>query len=89
LSVILLFATPVVIVIAILVHRTMRTKRIHETVVKLAEKGLPIPPDLFVDKPAEDKGSALQKASCWSRSASACRFSSSRFRIDRRRGASA
>jgi len=60
-SVILVFCTPVIIVIAILVHRSQRTKRIHETVVKLAEKGLPIPPDLFIDKPAEDSRSPLSK----------------------------
>jgi hypothetical protein len=60
-SVIMIFCTPVIIVIAILVHRSQRTKRIHETVVKLAEKGLPIPPELFIDKPAEDSRSALSK----------------------------
>src|SRR5437899_11961615 len=60
-SVILLFSTPVVIVIAILLHKAQRTKRIHETVVELAEKGLPIPPDLFVDKPPEDARSPLHK----------------------------
>jgi len=60
-SVILLFSTPIIIVIAILVHRSQRTKRIHETVVKLAEKGLPIPPDLFIDRPSEDTRSPLSK----------------------------
>ena len=60
-SVILAFSTPIIIVIAILVHRSQRTKRIHETVVKLAEKGLPIPPDLFIDKPPSDTRSPLSK----------------------------
>ena len=61
LAVILVFGTPIIIVIAILVHKARRTQRIHETVVRLAEKGLPIPPDLFVDKPAEDMRSSLHK----------------------------
>jgi len=60
-AVILLFGTPVIIVIAILAHKTRRTKAIHDTVVRLAEKGLPIPPDLFVDKPPEDMRSSLHK----------------------------
>lgn len=61
LSVILAFGTPIIIVIAILVHKSRRTQRIHQTVVALAEKGLPIPPDLFVDKPAADNTSPLHK----------------------------
>jgi hypothetical protein len=61
LSVILVFGTPVIIVIAILMHKARRTQRIHETVLRLAEKGLPIPPDLFVDKPPEDMRSSLHK----------------------------
>ncbi|MBK7471056.1 MAG: hypothetical protein IPI73_10970 [Betaproteobacteria bacterium] len=61
LAVILVFGTPIIIVIAILVHKARRTQRIHQTVVALAEKGLPIPPDLFVDRPAADNTSALQK----------------------------
>ena len=60
-AVILVFGTPVIIVIAILMHRARRTQRIHETVLRLAEKGLPIPPDLFVDKPPEDMRSSLHK----------------------------
>jgi Domain of unknown function (DUF6249) len=62
LAVVLVFGTPVIIVIAILVHKARRTQRIHQTVVALAEKGLPIPPDLFVDKPAADNTSPLHKA---------------------------
>jgi hypothetical protein len=61
LSVVLVFGTPVIIVIAILMHKARRTQRIHETVLRLAEKGLPIPPDLFVDKPPEDMRSSLHK----------------------------
>jgi hypothetical protein len=61
LSVILVFGTPIIIVIAILIHKSKRTQRIHQTVVALAEKGLPIPPELFVDKPAADSTSPLQR----------------------------
>ena len=62
LAVILVFGTPVIIVIAILVHKARRTQRIHQTIVALAEKGLPIPPDIFVDKPSADSTSPLHKA---------------------------
>ncbi len=61
LAVVLIFGTPIIIVVAILIHKSKRTRRIHETVVALAEKGLPIPPDLFVDRPSSDTASALQK----------------------------
>ena len=61
LAVLLTFLTPVAIVIAVLVHKSRRTQRIHQTVVALAEKGLPIPPDLFVDRRAPDDTSALHK----------------------------
>jgi len=53
LAIVLVFGTPVIIVIAILVHKSRRTQRIHQTVVALAEKGLPIPPDLFADRPPQ------------------------------------
>ena len=53
--------TPIVIVIAVLVHKSRRTKALHQTIVALAEKGLPVPPELFVDRPANDQTSPLQK----------------------------
>jgi hypothetical protein len=58
LAVILAFGTPIIIVIAILIHKARRTQRIHQTVVALAEKGLPIPPEIFIDKPSADTDSA-------------------------------
>jgi hypothetical protein len=61
LAVVLVFGTPIIIVIAILIHKARRTQRIHQTVVALAEKGLPIPPDLFVDKRSADSTSPLHK----------------------------
>ena len=61
LAVILVFGTPIIIVIVILMHKARRTQRIHQTVVALAEKGLPIPPELFIDKPSADTTSPLHK----------------------------
>lgn len=61
LAVTLVFGTPIIIVIAILVHKARRTQRIHQTVVALAEKGLPIPPDIFIDRPPADSASTLHK----------------------------
>jgi hypothetical protein len=61
LAVILVFGMPIIIVIAILIHKSKRTQRIHQTVVALAEKGLPIPPELFIDKPAADSASPLHR----------------------------
>ena len=60
LAVVLVFGTPIIIVIAILMHKASRTRRIHQTVVALAEKGLPVPPDLFIDRPS-DTTSSLHK----------------------------
>ena len=61
LAVLLVFLTPVIIVIAVLVHKSRRAQRIHQTVVVLAEKGLPVPPDLFIERRAPDKTSSLHK----------------------------
>ena len=61
LSVLLVFVTPIAIVIAVLAHKARRTQRIHETVIALAEKGVPIPPDLFIDRRVQDQTSALHK----------------------------
>ena len=55
LAVLLVFLTPVIIVIAVLVHKSRRAQRIHQTVVALAEKGLPVPPDLFIERRAPDQ----------------------------------
>ena len=60
-SVLMVFLTPIIIVIAVLIHRSRRTQRIHQTVVALAEKGLPIPPELFVDRRSADQTSPLHK----------------------------
>lgn len=61
LAVVLVFGAPVIIVIAILVHKARRTQAIHETVVRLSEKGLPVPPELFVERRPDDASSSLHK----------------------------
>ena len=61
LAILLVFLTPVIIVIAVLIHKSRRAQRIHQTVVALAEKGLPVPPDLFVERRAPDLTSSLHK----------------------------
>ena len=57
----LVFGKPVLIVIAILIHKSRRTQAIHDTVVRLSEKGLPIPPELFVERRPEDPNASLHK----------------------------
>ncbi len=55
-AVILIFGTPVIIVLAILRYYSRRQERRNEVMLRLADKGLPIPPELFIDKqaPASD-----------------------------------
>jgi hypothetical protein len=48
-AVILIFGTPIIIVLAVLAHRARRQRMINEIVLKLAEKGQPVPPELFVE----------------------------------------
>ena len=52
-AVILIFGTPIIIVLASLRARTNRQKLINEMVLKLAEKGQPIPPELFQERKEE------------------------------------
>ena len=52
-SVILIFGTPIIIVLASLRARTNRQKLINDVVLKLAEKGQPIPPELFQERKQE------------------------------------
>lgn len=60
-SVILIFGTPVVIVLAVLASRNRRQRMQNEVVLKLAERGQPIPPELFLqpERPRSDLGSGL------------------------------
>ena len=53
-AVILIFGTPVIIVLAVLRHRAQRQRLVNEMVLKLAERGQPIPPEAFME-PAKRK----------------------------------
>ena len=44
------FALPVLLVALILYYKHRRARMIHETIARLAEKGLPVPPEL-IDPP--------------------------------------
>ncbi|GAC1633607.1 MAG: hypothetical protein NVS9B10_29060 [Nevskia sp.] len=48
-AVILIFGTPVIIVLAVLRHRARRQQLVNEMVLKLADKGQPIPPEVFLE----------------------------------------
>lgn len=41
------FLLPLVLVLAILHHKQRRLRLIHETIARLADKGLPVPPELL------------------------------------------
>lgn len=60
-AVILLFATPIIIVVANLRARARRVQMQNEVMIKLAEKGQPIPPELFLQpmRQRSDVGSGL------------------------------
>jgi len=42
-----IFGMPVFIVVAVQMFRSRRLRMVHEVVLKLAEKGQPVPPELF------------------------------------------
>ncbi len=46
-TIIFIFGTPVIIVLSILFYKLRKARRLQDTVIKLAEKGVPIPPELF------------------------------------------
>ena len=48
-AVIMVFGMPIVIVLAVLRYRANRQRLINEMVLKLADKGQPIPPELFLE----------------------------------------
>ena len=54
-AVILIFGMPIIIVLAVLRHRARRPQMINDTVMKLAEKGQPIPPELFTEPAARPR----------------------------------
>ncbi len=48
-AVILIFSTPIIIVLAMLRQRTNKQRLVNELALKLAEKGQQIPPELFME----------------------------------------
>jgi hypothetical protein len=48
-AVLLIFGTPIIIVLAAFRNRTNKQRLINELALKLAEKGHPIPPELFME----------------------------------------
>jgi hypothetical protein len=62
-AVVLGLCMPVFIVVAVLRHRLNRQRLIAELAVKLAEKGQPLPPDLFMEAPRQK--SDLRRGIIW------------------------
>jgi hypothetical protein len=56
-AVILIFSTPIIIVLAMLRQRTNKQRLVNELALKLAEKGQQIPPELFLE-PLRQKSDA-------------------------------
>ncbi|MDR3415385.1 MAG: DUF6249 domain-containing protein [Nevskia sp.] len=54
-AVVLLCGLPIMITIAVLRHRTNRQKLLNDLILKLAEKGQPIPPQLFGERAVPEK----------------------------------
>ena len=56
LAIVLGVGTPIVLVGIILWYKSRKTRQIHETAMRLAEKGQPVPPELFLgaDEPFSD-----------------------------------
>lgn len=50
----LIFSMPVIIVMLVLRSRERRRRMQHEVVMKLAEKGQPVPPELFLEQSQAD-----------------------------------
>lgn len=48
-AIIFVFGMPVLIVMAVLRFRARRQQSVHDMVLKLADKGQPIPPELFLE----------------------------------------
>jgi hypothetical protein len=52
------FALPILLVAVILYYKHRRARLTHETIARLAEKGLPVPPELL--EPPRRRGSGLR-----------------------------
>jgi hypothetical protein len=57
-ALIVTFGSPIIIVASVLLYRMRKTRLVHDTILKLAEKGVPIPPELIAapqqDTPKSD-----------------------------------
>jgi hypothetical protein len=57
-ALIVTFGSPIIIVASVLLYRMRKTRLTHDTILKLAEKGVPIPPELIAapqrDTPKSD-----------------------------------
>jgi hypothetical protein len=49
-AIVMAFSTPLIVILAILWYRSRRQARQNEVILKLAELGQPVPPQLFVDE---------------------------------------
>ena len=61
---------PIAIVALVLWYKSRKTRLMHETAIRLAEKGQPVPPELFPGRP--QPYSDLRRGWCWWRWASRC-----------------
>lgn len=62
-AIVMVFGMPIAICVAVLAYRYRRQKLVNEVVLKLAEKGQPVPPELFVE-PVRPR-SELRRALTW------------------------
>ena len=50
------FGLPLLLVAIILIYKHRKMRLTHETIVRLAEKGMPVPPELFDKPPSRHAG---------------------------------
>lgn len=62
-AIVMVFGMPIAICVGLLIYRLRRQKLVNEVVLKLAEKGQPVPPELFVE-PVRPH-SELRRALTW------------------------
>jgi hypothetical protein len=57
-AIVLIFGTPIILVVSILYYRIRRARLQHQTILSMIEKGLPVPPELI--SPPRKPGSDLR-----------------------------
>ena len=50
------FGLPLLLVAIVLLYKHRKLRMTHETIVRLAEKGMPVPPELFEPPPGRSSG---------------------------------